>query len=631
MKKNIFTILALTVLATSCSVLDTAPTDEIATGNMWTTPELCLEGIDGLLYRFKRAPERYDSDDLYFKAEGILGLNRAGIEGIGFTSDYFANGSPMAYLSDATKRANTNQIECEWRIMYATIHSCNTAIAQLRKDVVGERLYHQYICEAKCIRAYCYSRLNMIYGGVPLYLEEVSDDLCTKGQSKWEDVWDAVIKDCSECIEDEYFQNNNLSGAIRPYRPSRAMAYALRGMAAMWMASDKGKFIDPTAEALPAAQIQSWYESAAADFAKVKECGYSVWNEGEWRDLFTEKYEHNCEMIFALEFDPTSGFEGNWPFQIGTRSAFNGWNQIKPSVDFVDSFQNSDGSDFAWTQVFSDWDDLSDCEKEVYFLRDGLNSSSDSKLKTARTAAIERIGQTIYNSKYLNSGNEARLNRAYDNRDPRLLQAVIVPNHKYIIDNENTAQPIPMYLRWPLSSTAISSGTTENADIKPDVVTSFYYYYYKCLPTDGSCEGRSEDGTDWPLIRYTQIQLMWAEALTQLGQVKQACDLVNEIRHDRAGMPALNTTSKDEALRIIRYETRVELCGEGLNYFDEIRWNTYQESKFQGKFVHYGANLWGERGYEYDWYYVEEMWPWSAPLKEIQMNANLKKRDGWSY
>jgi len=631
MKKNIFTILALTFLATACSVLDTAPTDEIATGNMWTTPELSLSGIDGLLYRFKRSPAKYDNDDLYFKSDGSLGYNRAGIEGISFTSDYFANGSPMAYLSDATKRANTNQIECEWRIMYATIHSCNTAIAQLRREVVGEELYHQYVCEAKCIRAYCYSRLNMLYGGVPLYLEEVSDDLCTKGQSKWADVWKAVMDDCSDCINDEYFQINNLSGALRPYRPSRGMAYALRGMAAMWMAADKGKFIDPTSEAQSAAQIQSWYESAAADFAKVKECGYSIWNEGEWRDLFTEKNEHNCEMIFALELDTKSGFAGNWPFQIGTRSAFNGWNQIKPSVGFVDSFQNNDGSDFAWTQIFPDWNDLADCEREVYFLRDGLNSTSDSKLVTAKSAAIERIGQTIYDSKYLNSGNEARLRKAYDKRDPRLAQTVILPYGKYIIDNENTQQPIPMYLRWPLSSSAASSGTKENADIKPDVVTSFYYYYYKCLPTDGSCADRSEDGTDWPLIRYTQVQLMWAEALAQIGQVSQACNLVNEIRHDRAGMPVLNTTSKDEALRIIRYETRVELCGEGINYFDEIRWNTYQNTKFNGKFVYYGSNMWGERGYEYDWYYVEEMWPWSAPLAEIQMNSNLKKRDGWSY
>ena len=70
---------------------------------------------------------------------------------------------------------------------------------------------------------------------------------------------------------------------------------------------------------------------------------------------------------------------------------------------------------------------------------------------------------------------------------------------------------------------------------------------------------------------------------------------------------------------------------EGVNYFEEIRWGTYQQSKFQGKYVHCGMNLWSKRGYEYDWYYVEEMWPWSAPLAEIQRNQNLKKRQGWVY
>ena len=34
----------------------------------------------------------------------------------------------------------------------------------------------------------------------------------------------------------------------------------------------------------------------------------------------------------------------------------------------------------------------------------------------------------------------------------------------------------------------------------------------------------------------------------------------------------------------IRYERRVELCLESINYFDEIRWGTYKETKFQGNY-----------------------------------------------
>ncbi len=143
-------------------------------------------------------------------------------------------------------------------------------------------------------------------------------------------------------------------------------------------------------------------------------------------------------------------------------------------------------------------------------------------------------------------------------------------------------------------------------------------------------DDREYGGTDWPIIRFTQIQLQRAEALAHLGKLPEAKALVDEIR-SRAGMPPVTATTVKDMLEAIRYESRVELCQEGVNYFEEIRWGTYQQSKFQGKYVHCGMNLWSKRGYEYDWYYVEEMWPWSAPLAEIQRNQNLKKRQGWVY
>ena len=358
----------------------------------------------------------------------------------------------------------------------------------------------------------------------------------------------------------------------------------------------------------------------------METCGFGLW-DGAWEDLFKPENEHNKEMIFPLEFSTAvSGYTSYWQMVIGTRSHLYGWNNIKPSVDFVDSYQNADGTPFSWTQVFPAWEDTDPALREVWFLRDSLNTNS--KYSKLRSAAVERIGSTFYNANYKNFGNEERLRKAYDNRDPRLGKTVVTPYKKYpfynVVMGDN---PKNLQLRWPYYK---NEPTVENSDLWPDVTTSMYYFYHKYLVTDGSVDDREYDGTDWPIIRFTQIQLQHAEALARLGRLPEAKSLVDEIR-SRAGMPPVTATTVKDMLAAIRYESRVELCQEGVNYFEEIRWGTYQESKFQGKYVHCGMNLWSQRGFEYDWYYVEEMWPWSAPLVEIQMNSNLKKREGWVY
>lgn len=629
MKRNytitLWVSLAVLILLPSCKgLLDKDQTDAISSGSMWTTASLSKAGVDGIMYPFYYRWED-GSITTYFNKNGRMGLDRIGIEGCSFTSDYFANGSPLSYLSNSSKNSNMIIAEWEWRMLYTVIHACNTAMDGLREDVVGTALYNQYVCEAKMVRAYCYSRLNMLFGGVPLYLEPVNNEECTKGQSSWDEVWQAVIDDCDDCVENAYFQTNNLAGD-RSSKPSKGMAYALRGMARMWLAADLNPVIETNAQGLSDEEIKNLYTLAAADFEAVKTCGFGLW-EGAWEDLFKPENEHNREMIFPLEFSTAvDGYTSYWQMVIGTRSQLQGWNNIKPSVDFVDSYQNADGTPFSWTQVFPAWEETEPALREVWFLRDSLNSNS--KYSKQRTAALERIGSSFYNANYINLGNEARLRRAYDNRDPRLGKTVVTPYKKYRFYQDVMGDvPRNLQLRWPIYQ---NTPTVENSDLWPDVTTSMYYYYYKNLVADGSIDSRRHDGTDWPLVRFTQIQLQHAEALAHLGRLPEAKALVDEIR-TRAGMPPITASTVQDMLEAIRYEARVELCQEGVNYFDEIRWGTYQKSKFQGKYVHCGMNLWSQRGFEYDWYYTEEMWPWSAPLVEIQKNANLKKREGWVY
>lgn len=632
MKKHIILLSACLISLGSCTgLLDTAPRNQISDNNMWSTPSLSSAGIDGLMQTLYR---HVDGMSTIVPSNGTGGLNRIGLEGMGYTSILDDSNH---FLKNATKMASGLENSSEWKSMYNTIHACNKAIAHLDRNVVGEKKYEQFICEARMIRAFCYTRLVMLFGEVPIYLDEVEDINCTKTQSVWDDCWKTIIDECTICIDNSVFQANNFSGD-RLYKPSKGMAYALRGNAYMWLAADKNPEIYPDGEHLSNETIKEYYTLAIADFAKVKECGFGLW-DGKWEDLFSYKNEHNKEMIFPLEFTFTDGYSCIWQWVIGARSHLNAWTRLVPSNAFVDDFEWSDGRQFKWTDVFPDWNKLQEKQREVFFLRDSLNTYRDSV--TAGTSVekyitlngnlekvISRIGQDIYDKYYLNDGNEARLRTAYDGRDPRLDKSVVTPYKKYQFINETSLKPIDFQLRWPRFK---RQDGEPDSDLWPELAANMVYLWNKGIVNDGSTLDRYYDGTDWPLIRFTEIQLMWAEALLATGQVAEAVNLLNEVR-TRGGMPAITSMNPEDVLKEIRYETRVELCLEGKDFFYEIRWNTFKEKKFNGKSFWDPRSCWDQGGWKTGYYYVEHMWPLSAPLDEIVMNTNLKRRPWcWAY
>ena len=93
-------------------------------------------------------------------------------------------------------------------------------------------------------------------------------------------------------------------------------------------------------------------------------------------------------------------------------------------------------------------------------------------------------------------------------------------------------------------------------------------------------------GIDYPVIRYAEILLIYAEAKAELGQLTQEdLDHTVNLLRDRAGMPhLLITVTADpvEAAKFpgispvlleIRRERRVELAFEGRRYDDLMRWH----------------------------------------------------------
>ena len=181
---------------------------------------------------------------------------------------------------------------------------------------------------------------------------------------------------------------------------------------------------------------------------------------------------------------------------------------------------------------------------------------------------------------------------------------------------------------WPYRNEAVAP-----FDLRTDT-NAFFYYLFRKFVAEGGTEipNREYSPIDFPLIRYADVLLNLAEALNEQGNYTNAIIEVNKVR-SRAGVASLQTSDPtlptyvsgpDDMRDRIRNERRWEMAGEGVNYFDELRWRTLHQTKFTtGLKQIWGqvqrANSWGG-----DYYYN-----WPIPKAARDMNENLSQNTGW--
>ena len=75
------------------------------------------------------------------------------------------------------------------------------------------------------------------------------------------------------------------------------------------------------------------------------------------------------------------------------------------------------------------------------------------------------------------------------------------------------------------------------------------------------------------VFHLSEAYLNRAEAYVELGQVDKAISDLNAVRRNRiVGYTDVTITDRDAAMTAVRTERRMELCFEGLRWFDLRRW-----------------------------------------------------------
>lgn len=130
----------------------------------------------------------------------------------------------------------------------------------------------------------------------------------------------------------------------------------------------------------------------------------------------------------------------------------------------------------------------------------------------------------------------------------------------------------------------------------------------------------------FPYMRSTEMLLIEAEAAAQQGKTQTAQQLINKLAQTRCPEYAGCTVTGDELLNFIRLQRRIELWGEGFNFFDFKRWNLpivrrawVRKDQTSGNIpAMYSGTLQPEDG---------NHWTAMIPLNELQYNSLINEAD----
>jgi hypothetical protein len=450
-------------------------------------------------------------------------------------------------------------------------------------------------------------------------------------------VWAQIIQDLTDAIGEPNLPNNQINGEGRV---GKGAAYALRGKAYL---------------------ITKKYSEAVADFAKVGECGYGLYPD--YKQLFKLPQERCQEMILSVQYieDPTGYGTALQKFcaafQQGSKDSRGCWTDLTVTPALVNLYEvivdANTVKPFNWPDYLPQWNEVSALapgtgNRKVFFMRNSLiggkeiNTASRTVTYYVNTelSKLHATAQALY----LPEGNEARLKAAYANRDPRLAYNVVTPYANFLGVNSNSTAEGWYTFRWPVAGkyyvNQVDAEVNKNKELPSDYYTSgscnaqaeFKYIHRKFVGEGLEFARREQNPIDEPIIRYADVLLMWAEALVEQSDLPGAMAKVKQVR-DRVGMPTMATSFADQttARNYVRDERRRELMGEGVNFFDEMRWRTLKETKFSEKVA---QHAWG--GTEatgnttYDW--IGDHWyTWPVPKAETELNTNLARTPGWAY
>ena len=411
-----------------------------------------------------------------------------------------------------------------WVRLYNSLSRVNSAIALLKETDDSYTMKGQRLAEMKFLRAYGHFLLKRLYKNIPFVVNEnlTYDEYNELSNTQYtnDEGWQLIIDDLMEAY-------NTLPEVQQEKgRPTRAAAAAFLAKVYLYKAyrQDDAK----------SNQVTSINQG---DLEKVIEftnpglyANYGL--EDDMHNNFRpeEEYENGIESIWAIQYSRNDGSTyGNLNWSYGL---------IPPNIPGA----TDGGCDFY--------------------------KPSQNLVNAYRTGAD---GLPL-----LDNFNDKDYDLANDNADPRLFLTVGMPGLPYMFNRNYMMEETSI---WSRSNGLYGYYVTLKQNVDPALIGSYLI--------KGSYWASSMNRI---VFRYADVLLMRAEALAQMGQADQAINIVNQLRSRAATSTQMISSypnlygvkmyisnyrgsySKDEVVKIVKMERRLEMGMESERFFDLVRW-----------------------------------------------------------
>jgi starch-binding outer membrane protein, SusD/RagB family len=410
-----------------------------------------------------------------------------------------------------------------WSVPYKNIRRCNLLMSKLESTPLSQFMRSRIKGEAKCLRVWYYMQLLILYGGVPNVEDNVYgiDDFLNIPRSKFADLVTYLAKEL-----DEAAALLPIPGAAYPQgydnldygRVTRGTCMGLKSRLLSYAASPLFN-----GGAIPAAS------------AEQKELvSYPTYDVARWQaaaDAAQAVINSGYYSLMVNNTQPGLGFYQTF------------LTRVNPENIFVVTRPNN--KDF-----------------EAYYLpgtRSGQNYTRPTQ--NLVDAFPMKSGLAITDAA---SGYDPQ--NPYVNRDPRFRYSIIFNGCKYM-SNASVQDYV-----WTFT------GTSQTGDAFSQGGNTGYFSRKMCDSTITNNVGANVP-RNWPLMRYAEILLNYAEAINETGQTALAYPKLVELR-ERAGIdPGADNLygmkagmTKEEMRTFIQNERRIELAFEDQRWNDIRRW-----------------------------------------------------------
>ena len=421
-----------------------------------------------------------------------------------------------------TTNWNINDI---WVRLYNALSRVNTAIAVIEQCNDSYSLKAQRMAEMKFLRAYGHFLLKRMFKNIPFVMksrmsEEEYNTLSNREYSN-DEGWALIARELEEAYADLPVKQADKG------RPTKAACAAFLAKVYLYKAYRQDDAASNMVTSVNADDLAKVIEYT--DPTIYTAGGYDL--EKDFHNNFRpeEQYENGVESVWAIQYSRNDGSTyGNLNWSYGL---------IVPNIPDV----TDGGCDFY--------------------------KPSQNLVNAFKTDA---------NGLPMDNFNDAEYVLTTNNADPRLFLTVGITglpymfNKSYIMDKSSA---------WSRSGGIYGYNVTLKQNVDPDLIGSYLIH--------GSYWASSMNRI---VFRYADVVLMRAEAEAQLGNTPAAIDLINKLRSRAAGSTQMiadyesrygvhiycknytGTYSKEEALKMVKTERRLELAMEGERFFDLVRW-----------------------------------------------------------